>query len=274
MKCLLILFMMFMTVILFPRTGLSWQMPLEKETPQKKALYLNLATAGGILTWGVLNWDYFQKTPTAGEEGWFAKTTKEGGADKMGHMYSSYLSSHLFGYVYESWGFSTEESRKLGFLSSLGASTLVELGDAFSDYGFSYEDMIMNLMGASLGYLLFENPPLSEKIDFRIEYSPDFGGDSKGDISTDYQNMKFLFALKPSGFRSLENSFLRYFELQAGYYARNFGNSHEGESDERERVLYTAIGLNVGEILSPVWKTRIFDYLQLPFTYLPAKKEF
>ena len=34
--------------------------------------------------------DYFQ-TPHTGKEGWFGHDTPEGGADKMGHLYSSYL---------------------------------------------------------------------------------------------------------------------------------------------------------------------------------------
>jgi hypothetical protein len=31
--------------------------------------------------------------------------------------------------------------------------------------------------------------------------------------------------------------------------------------------------LNVGKVIERVWKTRIFDYLQLPYTYIPLEHD-
>ncbi len=72
---------------------------------------------------------------------------KEGGADKLGHFYSSYLVSHGFSYLCTVWGFSREQASKYGSWSSFGLMSFMEIGDAFSHYGFSYEDFFMNFTG-------------------------------------------------------------------------------------------------------------------------------
>ncbi|MDT8273804.1 MAG: hypothetical protein RRA35_11510, partial [Desulfomonilia bacterium] len=45
---------------------------------------LNLIVGGGILVWGLAQWDYGTTTFLVKNEGWFGKDTKYGGADKLG----------------------------------------------------------------------------------------------------------------------------------------------------------------------------------------------
>ena len=68
----------------------------------KKLWTVNLTGIGVVTACGVANWDYFSTSPTAKSEGWFGNDTKTGGADKLGHVYTSYVTSHGLSYLYES----------------------------------------------------------------------------------------------------------------------------------------------------------------------------
>jgi hypothetical protein len=92
-------------------------------------------------------------------------------------------------HTYESWGYLKKDGALYGALSSFGIMTWMELGDSFSEYGFSHEDFIMNALGSLAGYFLHTNPALADIIDFRFEYRPRF---DELDIFTDYEHSKFL----------------------------------------------------------------------------------
>lgn len=242
---------------------------------KRKTLLLNIAVSGGILVWGAANWDYFQAAPSAGNEGWFGHDTKEGGADKIGHTYITYVVSRAFRQVYLDWGYEEEKAGRMGVLSSLGAMTLMEVGDSFSgEHGFSYEDMLMNLAGAGFGYLMVASPDLDRKLDLRAEYLPEFDSDFEFDFFTDYEHLKYLLALKADGFDSLASPWLKYLELHLGYYTRNYSDFQSDSLDRRKRILYVGAGLNVGKLLDRWLKTPLFDYLQVPYTDLPLEKNF
>jgi hypothetical protein len=159
---------------------------------EQKLVATNVAGALFITGWGIANWDYFQASPSAQNEGWFGEKTKEGGADKLGHFYVNYALSHGLSYLYERWGYPHNQAAVYGAWSSFGLMGLMELGDSFSDFGFSYEDMLMNAVGSYTGYLMWTRPELMRKIDFRVEFTPEF---DEPDIFTDYENLKYLVAL-------------------------------------------------------------------------------
>ena len=238
----------------------------------RKAIYLNLAVAAGIMGIGAISWDYFQTTPHTGKEGWFGHDTPEGGADKMGHLYSSYLMTDIFSYTYSLWGYPEDLATTYGAVSAMSAVTIMEIGDSFSSsYGFSWEDMAMNAGGVLFGYLRQTFPSLNEKVDYRIEYWPEFNSDFSRDIFTDYEHHKYLFAIKADGFDFITSKYLKYLELHLGYYSRNYEGYKDYEKDHRKRVVYAAIGLNIGKIINNWIKTPVFEYLQVPYTYLSYK---
>jgi Predicted periplasmic lipoprotein (DUF2279) len=250
-------------------------------TPQKhdglskeqKVLLLNAGGVLAITSYGLVFWDYFQTAPKADGEGWFGRTTKYGGADKLGHFWSTYAVGHLFSYVYRWWDFDRDQANTLGALSSLGVQTLMEAGDAFSaDYGFSYEDELMNIAGAGAAYVLGKYPELARKIDFRFEYRPTKFRDLTRDVLTNYDNQRYLVALKLDGFDMFHNSYLSYLELQAGYYARGYEEWDPGKPDNRRRHLYFGVGLNVSKFVQNFVDTRFFDYVQVPYTSVGASK--
>ena len=229
----------------------------------------NIGVMSFITAWGVAKWDYFDRSPHAQPEGWFGQDTDEGGADKIGHLWSTYAVADSLAYIYEGWGYAPEQAMVNGAISSFAIMGFMELGDSFSDYGFSYEDMLMNTTGAAFSYLMFKFPELDKKIDLRWEYKPDF---KETDFFTDYQNSKYLIALQLDGFEQLDGTPLEYLELHAGYYIRGFDN----RDPNRERNLYLGVGLDVGKLLTKLGCGSfcgMFHYYQMPYTSATAKSK-
>ena len=243
--------------------------PLTDDELINRVIYTNLIGAAVVAAWGTAFWDYFTIQPVVNNEGWFGKDTKYGGADKLGHMYSTYLWSLGFSSLYEYWGMKEEDAMLYGPLTSWTFQFLMEVGDSFSEtQGFSYEDLVMNTVGAAFYYVREKYPSLKSKLDLRLEYIPDF--DAEVDFFTQYNSMKYLFALKFSGFEDLEDTPMKYFEFQLGYYTR--GYSESSNYSEKERVIYAGVGINASEVLKAIGWTKtskIFNYYQLPYTYVP-----
>lgn len=246
-------------------TSLEAEESLSKE---QKVLLTNLGGIAAVTGWGIANWDYFANGPKTGSEGWFSKDTQEGGADKCAHFYFSYTFSHILSNTFEHWGYPSQKSALLGSLSSFAMMSYMEFGDSFSNYGFSHEDFLMNLLGAATGYLVYRHPDLARKIDFRIEYIPTF---EQMDFFSDYDDMKFLVAIKLDGFDGIQNPLARYLEIHLGYYARGFDS---GQTPQRN--IYLGVGINLSKIFHQVSmkKTaRVLNYYQLPHTYVSLEND-
>lgn len=238
----------------------------------QKVLLTNAAIGATIAVWGVTQWEYGTESLHMGSEGWFGRETSNGGSDKLGHFYTNYVITRLLTPLYEKWGYDNAWASGYAALTSVFASVVVmEVGDATSpEHGFSNEDFIADMVGSLVGYYWARYPAVAEKIDFRVEYLPDFSQKIQSDFTTDYEHMKHLMALKFSGFEALRNTPLQYFELHAGYYSRNF--DHDSLPIEgRERYVYGAIGINLSHLLEPLagGYSQIFNYFQVPFTYVP-----
>lgn len=236
---------------------------------RQRLLQTTLAGSALITLWGVLEWEYFSRSPHAQSEGWFGSETDSGGADKLGHAYSTYAFSHALSALYQHWGFREQNAALYGAFSSFAMLSYMEFGDSFSDFGFSTEDLLANGVGALLGYVLASNDDLAEKIDFRLEY--DFSFD-KMDVFTDYENSKYLLALKLNGFESVRNTPLRHLEFHLGYYTRNFDN----HTDNKERNIYMGIGINLTDLFQRhSWNktATMLRYFQLPYTSLSIRHD-
>lgn len=266
-----ILFLLPFLVALPGQAVASSPLTVLEELPKEKKLMLANGTGLVFITlWGVANWDYGQKHPTTSSEGWFGHATKEGGADKLGHFHMAYTLSRGLTALYESWGYEADRAALYGSFSACGLTGFMELGDSFSDFGFSHEDMLMNVLGSGVGYLASVSPAFSEKVDFRVEYWPEF---DQTDIFTDYEHMRFLTALKFSGFDwGMRSPFLKYLELHLGYYARGY----DQESAVRERNLYLGLGINLSRVFEQLGQHKaasVFHYYQLPYTELRLDRD-
>jgi hypothetical protein len=245
-----------------PEQKVSSEKKKEFLTRGEKTLLLNVGSMAVIFVYGLSQWDYGEDGFHFANERWFQRDTKYGGADKVGHFWSSYGLSHLYSYVYRKWGYAEKEANLYGALSNLGVQTFMEVADGFSSQGFSYEDLIMNVAGAGIAYVWGKAPNLARKIDFRMEYIPEFNSHDFG-FSTNYERQRFLVAIKADGFDFVKNPYLKYLELHAGYYARGY---KEYGSDDRRRYLYVGIGFNVSRLLQKFVDTRVLDYIQIPYT--------
>ena len=243
---------------------------LTDEELKTRVFYTNVVGAGLVTLWGVAFWEYFTTSPKTGNEGWFEEDTKYGGADKFGHVYSTYLWSLGFSELYQHWGMNQKDGAFYGASTSWIFQGIMEIGDSFSQsQGFSYEDLLSNTFGAGFYYLRERYPSIKKRVDLRLEYLPNFQGEE--DVFTLYNSMKYLLAFKLNGFDSTKNSFLKYGEFHVGYYTRGY-QDHKNY-DQKERVIYAAIGINISEVLSGNgWKktSKIFNYYQLPYTYVPV----
>jgi uncharacterized protein YfiM (DUF2279 family) len=235
----------------------------------------NLVAGGGILLWGLLQWDYGSTVFRFRSEGWFEKDTKYGGADKLGHAWASYGMASVYSEVFKRWGLSDTTASRYGALSSFLQTSLIEIGDATSlGHGFSVEDFIMNTAGIALAYVRQSSERVRNSVDFRLEWipSPALRRGEDLDLTTDYSGHKYILAFKPGGMLESDDFFLNALEIHMGYYTRGYKSADERYFNEKNRYLYAGIGLNVTYLLERYTGTRaygIFDYIQVPFTYLP-----
>lgn len=243
------------------------------ETPWQKQkqdiINANLTGIGVVTIWGVANWDYFTSSPKSTKENWFQNDTSSGGADKIGHMYTSYVTAHGLSYLYETWCINKGDAAIYGALSSLAIMGYMEVGDSFSDYGFSSEDFIANSIGSLLGYYLYINPDIASKIDLRLEYGIH---PNNNDFITDYENHKYLLALKLNGFEYFRDTFMKHIELQLGYYNRGF----DDPLTIKERNLFFGIGLNLTDLFrrhSYKKTATVLRYIQIPGTNVEFNKD-
>src|SRR4030042_2018473 len=241
---------------------------------KKKVVALNVAAVSTTVLVGAASWDYYSSSFDFKDEGWFDPDTRYGGADKLGHAYGAYALTSFYNTIYKKFGYSDEQAILRGALSSWSLMTLIELGDGFSkNYGFSWQDEAMNTAGVGLAYLRHRYPALKEMFDFRMEWfpSPAFRDREQSDPFTDYSGQKYLIALKPDGFLKTDNSLIKAVEIHFGYYSRGYGEDNRYFNGEN-RYAYVGVGLNVTYILEQLTGHRaggVFDYIQVPFTYIP-----
>lgn len=234
---------------------------------QHKVERTRAAGAAVIVAWGLLAWEYGDRPPHLESEGWFEAGTDEGGADKLGHLYTGYALARGMAALYRGWGLGTADAAREGALTSLLVTTVMEVGDGFSPYGSSGEDMVMNLAGAAAGYALAAHPQWRERVDLRLEYR--FHGFVE-DITTDYEHARYLVALKPAGWRVLDVAPLRWLELQAGYFARGYDDPLRADS----RTTFVGVGLNLPWLARRAGAPRLGTFLQFyqpPETALRAE---
>ncbi|MDM8564726.1 DUF2279 domain-containing protein [Candidatus Halobeggiatoa sp. HSG11] len=246
-------------------------------------LLISSVALGTALYGATAWWDDSSTTFKVRHEGWFDADTPNGGADKLGHGYSFYVSTRLLKKGFEWAGHGSKQAAKLAGLTSATLSVGVEIMDGLTDeYGFSTEDVIMNLSGIGMGVFLESYPQWDELFDFRLKYWP--SDDAKElkeyDPLADYSGQTYLFVVKASGIPFLrQNIFSRYLELAVGYGTRGYQPTDGTGMQETSRHLYYGISINLSLLLNDtVFKNKrnvyrsttenMLEYLQMPGTSL------
>lgn len=234
-------------------------------SPRQKMLLTDTAAVAAITAWGFASWDYGSTEWHTGNEGWFAADTKEGGADKFGHFYSSYVLGRALDGLFHRYGYEDSASATAGALSSLGVMTLMEVGDGFSPYGFAPEDQAMNVAGAGMAWLLATHPQLDRRFAVRAEYR--INSQAGGDVFTDYERWRYFLTLKLDGFDAVPEP-LRWLELHAGYFARGYADENP---DNDRRYAFIGMSLSLTRLARDSGYRRtatLLDYFQPPGTVL------
>ncbi|MGV3653483.1 MAG: DUF2279 domain-containing protein, partial [Noviherbaspirillum sp.] len=185
-------------------------------------------------------------------EGWFGNNTYAGGADKLGHLYSTYVSTRLFTRAFHWAGNSPEKSLALAAWTTAGTYVAVEVLDGLSkQWRFSREDVVMNLAGVGAALLLEKNPDLDRLLDLRLLYWPSRQNGRQFEPFGDYAGQTYLLVAKASGMPRLRSHpLLRYVEFAVGYNARGFPESPGRlPAGDASRSLYVGLSLNLSELL-------------------------
>lgn len=228
----------------------------------------------GVTALGLTSWNWgSSKSFRWNPEGWFGEQTGSGGADKLGHAFSSYALTNVLANRLLREGLSPERAGLSAALTAQAIMLYVEMFDGLSDdHGFAREDVVMNLLGTGLSYARTVNPKLRDTLDFRMEYQP--SGYKGFRPFSDYSGQKYLLAFKLGGVDALRDTPLRYLDLQLGYYTRGFSKAERDDGMGRSRHSFVGIGINLNELLfgRPVQTEShlkqagrmFFEHVQLP----------
>lgn len=213
-------------------------------------------------------------------EHWFGPTTYAGGADKASHIFAGWASQHLLESAYRGVGRTGPEACLLSVSVASLAGALVEAGDGFSQYGASWEDAAMNVVGAVASSQV-SRFGLRDTVGMRIGFVPStipppccrYGG-----YGTDYARQIYTLDLKLAGLLprvQAKPGPARFLLVSLAYGARGYRYS---PAFARERNLGLEVGLNLAEILRASgvpddrwWGSAllgVFSYIRLPYTSL------
>ena len=211
-------------------------------------------------------------------EHWFGENTTNGGADKASHFVDYYIISRELTFLYGKLGYSPVASRWLGFGVAAITGLTTELGDGTNRYGFSYEDLIADVLGAGTSVLV-QTFGLDDLVGFRhgflLPAETRTCCQERG-LGRDYSNEIYTGDFKLAGLaRRMGWNIgpLKYLNLSFTYGTKGYP---KGAIETRERQVGIEIGLNFQEILNDVGVRRdrwwgyvahmIFDNIRFPFT--------
>jgi hypothetical protein len=93
------------------------------------------------------------------------------GVDKLGHFYTSYMYFHSLNEIMK-WAKFSQRTRLITSTAlPLAWAISIEIGDGFSSYGYSWDDLISNSLGIGLGALQ-ERFPYMKNFKVKFSYYP------------------------------------------------------------------------------------------------------
>ncbi len=225
------------------------------------SLVIGLVSAGltaGVLVWGTQAWweDGLQPFKLR-ETGFAGHETYAGGADKLGHLYSSYVSMHIVAPLYEYLG--VPHDRAVWFAGIFTALLWngFEVIDGFTEFGFEYGDVVMNTLGIAIGVVTQLFPVVDSVFGMRLGYVPssDFLENEKTGVKwiNDFSGMSFYFDLKMKGLvevMGMEPGLTRY--LMGGVVYGTDRYAPVRIHEERRRSLGVHLGISFSEVLRKV----------------------
>jgi hypothetical protein len=184
-------------------------------------------------------------------ERWFQEDTYAGGADKASHIFLGYIGSQLLQGIYRGFGKTPAQARGLTLAVVTVTGALIEIGDGYSQYGFSWEDITANTIGASVAFAI-DAWNLDDTVGLRIGLMSSpvpppccrYGG-----YGDDYSKEIYTLDLKLAGFLprlGAKPGLARFFLLSGTYQTKGYRYS---PPENRRREIGIEIGVNVREFL-------------------------
>lgn len=223
----------------------------------------DVAIATGLLSAGIMSAGVGLWWIGAGYSGWHlvdhgiaGPEGYAGGADKAGHVYGWYAAQRGLTQIYAWVGMTRIGSLIMGSALALIVSTLVEVADGFTRYGFEGWDVAANVVGVAFGALVSVVPNLETLLGLRMSYIPTAdlldGRVAVPTPITDYSGMMFFFDVKPAGLThmlGLPVGPARYLTFGASYNTVGY----KPFAPPGERNVGVFVGLNASEILEALW---------------------
>jgi len=176
-------------------------------------------------------------------EHFFGANTLDGGADKAAHFSDYFVISKEFSYIFGRLGYSENDALWMGLVTAMVGGALNEVGDGFSHPGFSYEDIVMDWLGAGYATLLV-GTRTDDLLGVRTSHLDG------------YHHDVFSMDLKLSGLARRFNvniGPLRYLLFSVTYGTKGYP---DGPPAQRQRQVGLEIGLNLEQILKDLGVTR------------------
>jgi hypothetical protein len=251
---------------------------------QPHGYWIGALSAGAVLGSAYNAWS---ETPDFSfhttNEGYFGRDTYAGGADKASHFVSYYGVSRIMTGVYEVLDLPREPSYSLAFVTSSLAGLATEIGDGTNKYGFSYEDLVIDVFGAASAYVIARYG-LDDMLGFRagLVPAPDTPPQYEtAGIGKDYSNEIYTADFKLAGLaRRVDRNFgpARFLLLSLTYGVKGYPYALE---ELRERQVGLEVGLNVAEAARAIgvpenrWWGKmlliVLDILRFPYTAIGVR---
>jgi hypothetical protein len=253
----------------------------QPERLKKPSLVLGVLVAAGSLagsannSWKGGRFSNFHFT----DEGFFGRDTYTGGVDKASHFVDYNVTARVIGFAYEEIGYSERRSQVLGFGVAFLSGLVTEIGDGTTNFGFSYEDLLMDALGAATA-LGLSATGWDDTIGFRIgRFNPDKTPaccETVANYGRDYSGEIYTGDLKIAGLArrlDVRPGIARYFLLSLNYGTNGY---RYATADIRQRLLGVELGINFSAIAEAVgvpekkfWGRMIYlflDTVRLPYT--------
>jgi len=245
-----------------------------------------LTFAYAFSSWGWGKRDYWKWS----HEGFFEHNTHYGGFDKIGHLFTHYsamrLSCSVFNYTERGSNIRFLYGALLTFLMGLS----IEIGDAYSGYGFAYHDIIFDSAGILIGGLLEAFPKVDAFISLSIEYWPSAFFRKHPQklllLFDDFGGMIVMANIKLAGFKEVGldiPNFMRYIMIDVGYGVKGYTSYDRRVAWDnyhlpmKSQNFYIGISINFMEIVKDFFKDRdsfacratqqVFKYYHIPAGY-------
>jgi hypothetical protein len=268
-----------------PPAAIEWAVegPDETDVAPPRKVHTFWIGAISVATLAGSAWNSFGDGPNEKwhftREGWIGQHTYAGGGDKASHVVSYYIVAKILSGLNMELGMKKDDAALFGTGVSLLAGLVTEMGDARGKYGFSYEDLVMDSVGAfsSLGIIYFG---LDDLVGYRAGLVPaptavccPYGGTGK-----DYTQEIYTADLKLAGLADrmrFNPGPARFFLVSVSYSAKGYPYA---DPVIRERQVGFELGINFQEILRAVgirpekwWSKALylaFDILRIPYTQI------